>query len=89
VFVCLELQCDKVSCMNRSGEEDWTTHDTITALVTHSKPALWKFHWPESVQCTVHCNHKWSVCMQTNPIINFVTFALLYFASGNTKFKLR
>ena len=29
--------------MYRSGEEDWTKHDTVAALVTHSKPALWKF----------------------------------------------
>lgn len=58
--------------MYRSGEEDWTKHDTVAALVTDPKPTLWKFHWPESVHCIVHCNHKWSVCVQTNPTINFL-----------------
>lgn len=51
---------------------------TLTALVTHSKPALWKFHWPESMQCTVHCIHKWSVCVQTNPTINFLLLLSVY-----------
>jgi hypothetical protein len=58
--------------MYRNGEEDWTKHDTVAALVTHSKPALWKFHWPESVHCTVHCNRKRPVCVQTNPAINLL-----------------
>ena len=33
---CLELHSDKVSCTYGSGEKDYTKHDAVTALVTHS-----------------------------------------------------
>jgi len=36
VFIGLELQCDEVGCICGSGDNDWTKHDAVAAVVTRS-----------------------------------------------------
>ena len=45
----LKLRSDKVSCTYGSGEKDYTKHDAVTALVTHS--------WPIRLKITLAKNH--------------------------------
>jgi len=53
VFICLELQCDKINSTYGNGEQVQTKHDAVTTLVTCSQPTIWKIHWLKTVQCTI------------------------------------